>query len=220
MTKDYYATHREERLAYQKARYVKKAAALIAYQRAYRLAHKSQSRRVPKYTAEEARARKQARDRAHSKVYYATHSDAITARQRAYAAAHPEQTKARAQAYRAAHPERARATTKAWAIANAAHVAAMKQEWLRADRRAHPEKYAEKTLRRKALKRMTQVEKIDFKKILHDANGRCGICHQPFDLFGIDFDHIVPLARGGTHTTDNIQATHSHCNRAKGAKVG
>jgi 5-methylcytosine-specific restriction endonuclease McrA len=70
------------------------------------------------------------------------------------------------------------------------------------------------------MKLQTRVENINFKKILRDANGLCGICKKPFDLFGIDFDHIIPLARGGTHTADNIQATHSICNRRKGAKVG
>jgi 5-methylcytosine-specific restriction endonuclease McrA len=60
---------------------------------------------------------------------------------------------------------------------------------------------------------------VNFKKILKDSNGVCGICRKPFDLFGIDFDHIIPLSRGGAHATDNIQATHSRCNRAKGAKL-
>lgn len=69
------------------------------------------------------------------------------------------------------------------------------------------------------LKRTSQIERIDFKRILIDANGICGICQQPFDLFGIEFDHVVPLASGGTHTTGNIQATHTRCNRSKNDRM-
>jgi 5-methylcytosine-specific restriction endonuclease McrA len=64
------------------------------------------------------------------------------------------------------------------------------------------------------------AEEVDFHKILLDSNGLCGICREPFDLFGIEFDHVVPLARGGTHTADNIQAAHARCNRVKGVRVG
>lgn len=81
------------------------------------------------------------------------------------------------------------------------------------------DKAREHGARRRALKLQTQAEKVDLKQILRDSKGLCGICKTPLDLFGIDFDHIIPLARGGTHTRDNIQATHSRCNRAKGAKV-
>lgn len=84
----------------------------------------------------------------------------------------------------------------------------------------HREKFLARNAKRRALKAATQVEDIDFRQILLKSNGVCGICGEPFDLFGIDFDHIIPLARGGTHTKENIQATHSRCNRAKGAKVG
>lgn len=66
---------------------------------------------------------------------------------------------------------------------------------------------------------MAHVEPINYKRVLRESGGVCGICKHPLDLFGTDFDHIVPLARGGTHTFDNIQATHARCNRSKGARV-
>lgn len=91
---------------------------------------------------------------------------------------------------------------------------------LRAKRSANPERVREISARRRARILETAVEPIDFGLILRDSGGICGICRQVFDLFGIEFDHIIPLARGGTHTAENIQATHSRCNRAKGAKVG
>ncbi|MBF6350348.1 HNH endonuclease [Nocardia flavorosea] len=59
------------------------------------------------------------------------------------------------------------------------------------------------------------------------ARGRppCGICGGDIDysLPHLDpgeyvIDHIVPLARGGADTLDNLQPAHRHCNRQKADK--
>lgn len=55
----------------------------------------------------------------------------------------------------------------------------------------------------------------------------CAICHGPIDLeapafspLAVEVDHIVPRARGGAlYELDNLQLTHSKCNRKKGAKM-
>jgi 5-methylcytosine-specific restriction endonuclease McrA len=163
----YYAEHREERLAYQKARYATKAATLIAYQRAWKKANPEKAK-------------------AHSRRYYENNAARENARDKARREANPEKERARKRLYAVTHPENVR----------------------------------ERDARRRAQKHGTRVERIDFKKILRDANGLCGICGRPFDLFGIHFDHKIPLARGGAHITANIQATHARCNLAKWAKVG
>lgn len=63
------------------------------------------------------------------------------------------------------------------------------------------------------------VGKVDYDVVMAKSNGRCGICKKPFDLFGIDFDHIVPLSKGGEHVESNLQATHMSCNRSKGNRI-
>lgn len=40
-----------------------------------------------------------------------------------------------------------------------------------------------------------------------------------YDDLAPEIDHIVPLAREGTHTWDNVQLLHGRCNRAKGARL-
>ncbi|MVO95113.1 HNH endonuclease [Rhizobium leguminosarum] len=35
----------------------------------------------------------------------------------------------------------------------------------------------------------------------------------------LEIDHIIPLARGGDHVEDNMQALCATCNRSKGARV-
>jgi len=206
----------EERKARQHAYYGAHRDAIKARVRAHALANRSAVRAYQKQWWQDNRASNLAKKTAHRRA----NRDAIAEAQRKWYAANADKVKCRAKAYRLANPLKAKAAVQAWCSANAPRLRLVKQEWQRADYRANPEKYREAQSRRKAQKLNTRVEKINFKKILRDSNGLCGICHEPFDLFGIDFDHIVPLARGGTHTTNNIQATHSHCNRAKGAKVG
>lgn len=55
----------------------------------------------------------------------------------------------------------------------------------------------------------------------------CAICHGMIDLeapaftpLAVEVDHIVPRARGGAmYDIDNLQLTHSRCNRQKGVKM-
>lgn len=55
----------------------------------------------------------------------------------------------------------------------------------------------------------------------------CSICHKLIDLeapafspMAVEVDHIVPRIRGGAlYDMDNLQLTHSQCNRKKGAKM-
>lgn len=198
---DYYLQHRERLLANSKARYQDKKEEVRAYKKKYQQKNKAR-------LAEKKR------------IHYWAHREEISVSQKEKYRVKSEIRKEAARQYRLANPEKSKAAVLRWCAANPARLLATKRAWAQRDRMAQPEKYAEIQSRRKAQKLQTQTERINFKKILRDANGMCGICHQPFDLFGIDFDHIVPLARGGAHVTSNIQATHARCNRQKGAKVG
>jgi 5-methylcytosine-specific restriction endonuclease McrA len=52
----------------------------------------------------------------------------------------------------------------------------------------------------------------------------CGICNGKVDKrlkyphpMSASLDHIIPLAKGGTHTRDNVQLAHLVCNSKAGA---
>lgn len=55
----------------------------------------------------------------------------------------------------------------------------------------------------------------------------CAICHKYIDVdapafspLAVEVDHIVPRSRGGAmYEMDNLQLTHSQCNRKKGARM-
>lgn len=72
---------------------------------------------------------------------------------------------------------------------------------------------------RRARKLKATVGKIDFELALINSCGICGICGKQLQDSRIEFDHIIPLARSGSHTQDNIQVAHTACNRSKGARI-
>ena len=54
-------------------------------------------------------------------------------------------------------------------------------------------------------------------RVIARANGRCEICGEPFEG-EIHVDHVVPVARFGATTDDNLRAAHPMCNLSKGAR--
>lgn len=65
------------------------------------------------------------------------------------------------------------------------------------------------------------------KRAIASKDPVCAICHKYIDLeapafspLAVEVDHIVPRARGGAmYELENLQLTHSKCNRKKGAKM-
>lgn len=65
------------------------------------------------------------------------------------------------------------------------------------------------------------------KRALATLDPVCAICHKwidveapPFSPLAVEVDHIVPRSRGGAmYELDNLQLTHSQCNRKKGGRM-
>lgn len=207
--------NREKLRAYNRARYLATQEETKARVRAYAVANKQLISERNK-TYREANSEKM---QAKSKAYYEAHRKERIAYQKALHAAKADVVKAYKKEWWAKNREQFSAERKR--PENQAKRRAVNKKWYDATYHTkHREKFLARNAKRRALKVQTKIEDIDFKKILKRANGLCGICHKPFDLFGIDFDHIVPLSRGGAHVEANLQATHSSCNRSKGARVG
>lgn len=75
---------------------------------------------------------------------------------------------------------------------------------------------------RRARVRQTQVEAIDPREIFARDGWRCGICRAKVTRTlayphprSASLDHVLPLAKGGTHTRENVQCAHLECNLAK-----
>lgn len=79
---------------------------------------------------------------------------------------------------------------------------------------------------RRARMRQVSHQKINPLDIYNRDGWICGICGKPVmqtvkypDLNCVSLDHIVPLAKGGTHTRDNVQCAHMICNSLKSDKI-
>ena len=173
-------------------------------------------------TPEAERVRKRAWKRANpekvraaAKAYHQRNRDRRCGQARARYQAKKEMLSAQNAAWKAANPDKVKKMAQARYRARREFLLAQN----RAYRTANPLGHREREKRRFAQKKHTLVEPVDYASVLRESGGRCGICEQPLDLFGVHFDHIIPLSKGGTHTRQNIQATHAHCNLRKGAKV-
>lgn len=63
------------------------------------------------------------------------------------------------------------------------------------------------------------VEQIDRREVYERDGGICHICDTPVEYDDMHLDHVIPLAKGGAHTHDNVATSHSKCNVRKGASI-
>lgn len=62
---------------------------------------------------------------------------------------------------------------------------------------------------------LTKISNSDLEKILGEYEGRCWICDELPEPFSLQWDHVRPLVKGGTHTVDNLRPSCSACNSRK-----
>ena len=66
----------------------------------------------------------------------------------------------------------------------------------------------------------TKYRETIFARVREAAGSRCGYCLAPqaYALQVLEIEHIVPTARGGADTEDNLWLACRLCNNAKGVK--
>lgn len=74
-------------------------------------------------------------------------------------------------------------------------------------------------LRRARKKGNLGADRVDYEAILKRDGLVCHICGLPILPSQLEFDHVIPLARGGAHSALNIKPSHALCNRRKGARL-
>lgn len=59
-------------------------------------------------------------------------------------------------------------------------------------------------------------------RVSEQADRRCGYCQTTEAIIGapMEIDHIIPYARGGSTTEDNLWLACSPCNERKGTRIG
>jgi 5-methylcytosine-specific restriction endonuclease McrA len=163
---------------------------------------------------------------AYQRQWAASHPESRRATYARYGAAHPEKRRAYADRTKdrkrelakrryAADPERWAAQGRAWYTANRDRKQAKAREW----RRLNPAKARGVWQRRKARIRNAQISPVDFDRILARDGWICHICGGFILRDELSFDHIVPLAKGGAHSEENLSPAHLNCNKGKAARL-
>lgn len=73
-----------------------------------------------------------------------------------------------------------------------------------------------KKIRRKRAQESTRVVPVNRELVAERDGWRCAICGKRVTRKTWSLDHIVPLARGGSHTYENVTLAHLRCNIARG----
>lgn len=135
--------------------------------------------------------------------------------------------------WRECNREKVNAQKRKWRMENRDRVLALRKAYEETDRakelqkkrrdkwaQLNPLKARESHLaavyRRKAKIGSGKIPKHILNQLLTDMT--CGICVEPI-VNQYHIDHIIPVAKGGEHTIDNLQLAHPLCNLRKGAKI-
>lgn len=93
-------------------------------------------------------------------------------------------------------------------------------------RKANQLKCNQLSRKRVARQRAATIGKVNYKNVLERDGYWCHICEKAIDPTikgprpdALSFDHVIPLARGGSHTEDNLKPAHKTCNSRKGIKL-
>ena len=146
-----------------------------------------------------------AKIKAYLKAYNEANAARVRVAQDIYNEAHADEIKAYSEAHYAAHREQIKARSLAWKRANPERASELSRECIG---------------RRRARKNGAIVTKADYAVILAKYGMRCHICG--LDILtraDLHFDHVIPLAKGGVHSPENILPSHAFCNLSKGVRV-
>lgn len=145
-----------------------------------------------------------------TRAHYLANKKKIDAKNTAWAKANPEARNKHASNWRARNPEIVKAQKNRWRQANPEKIAEQRKAW----NKSNPEKARLYTAIRRARKKSNGVFKVtpeDVSKLLTQG---CAYCPSP----ATTVDHVVPLAKGGSHSIGNLVGSCLDCNLSKGSK--
>jgi 5-methylcytosine-specific restriction endonuclease McrA len=132
------------------------------------------------------------------------------------------------QAWRNSNVEKDRIAKRHWSENNKNKIQIRNKKY----KIANPDKFSEWKRRRRALERGNLHEPYSVKQVLESYGSDCHLCGLKIDLkaprtasikgyeFGLQVDHVIPLAKGGSDNLENVRPSHAICNMRKGARHG
>ena len=196
-SRNYYATHKEQKKAYDTAYLAAHKEERKKWRAAYYAAHRDEA---VQYAADYRAEHKEELD-----AWYAEHSEEEKVRLAAYYVEH----KAAYKAYNDAHKEKRKAYQAAWTKENSD--------------KANTYSAARRALRAGALIGATAAQISEIKEIYRRAEEgkkvRCYLCGNLIPKGHRHVDHIMPLSKGGAHRPSNLAVACDTCNLHKYAKL-
>lgn len=134
-----------------------------------------------------------------------------------------KQVSERAKRVRRTQPERERARVRRQYEKHRARVLAHQKAYIQ--RRLQRDPIGFRLARRNSSARRrsrivsTAVGRISYQRIMKRDRMTCHLCKRKVRVRELEFDHVIPLAKNGTHTEENIAVAHRSCNKRKSANV-
>lgn len=150
------------------------------------------------------------------RVWRSKNAEKVKVSRKLWAEAHPGYHEAKTLEWRKNNQEHFKALTKRWRQNNLDKIHARISEW----KKQNPEKRRAYNARRRARQHSapgwhyTTAQHIQWRWEFY--GNRCYICGNPAEAT----DHVIPLAKGGSHWPANLRPVCWHCNSQKGAKWG
>ena len=113
--------------------------------------------------------------------------------------------------WRVENQDKKSAYDRNWYLANQERKRATQQKWAEENQ----DKIRDSSALRRAKKRNAYVAPVDRREIFIRDGGRCHICKKLVNPNKWHLDHILPLAKNGTHEPRNVSVSHPKCNLQK-----
>lgn len=152
--------------------------------------------------------------KAKARAYRAEHLEEIREKQRDYFRSRAEWNRKRVNDWYWSNIDRARKTRREVYSSNPERWIAETKKWKQANRERANRSDNQSIHRRRARMRVNgvfDIRPIEIARLYRQACAYCG------SKESIQLDHVIPIARGGTHSIGNLISACSSCNASKGS---
>lgn len=158
----------------------------------------------------------------HKAKYVAANKEKIALKTKQYQETHKERIRGKQQQYRLSNAEKTVLRKQVYNAANREKIARYSKKY----REENPKLFKDYWAERRARERAAFVAPVDHIEIFERDGYICQLCGTgvlPFvnhrHRLYPSIDHIIPLAKGGTHEPSNVQTAHRGCNSSKGPRL-